>query len=114
MALFDQDRHLHTGIAGGRVIVAADGRVTAFAEGAQAGSSLVNAGVYLVEPSVLEFIPSDRPSDFGRDVFPAMLAQDRVLLGHVMDDQGYCLGLDTPESYAAGLRLSADARLVMS
>jgi hypothetical protein len=31
-----------------------------------------------------------------------------------MYDQGYCLGLDTPESYAAGLRLSADARLVMS
>ena len=34
-----------------------------------------------------------------------MLNQRRVLQGWVMEDAGYCLGLDTPESHAAGLKL---------
>ena len=33
VALFDRDRHPHTGIAGGRVRLDADSRVTAFIEG---------------------------------------------------------------------------------
>jgi mannose-1-phosphate guanylyltransferase len=115
LALFDRDRHAHTGIAGGRVALAADGGVSAFEEGGEgAVSSLVNAGVYLAEPSILDLIPAGRPSDFGRDVFPAMLARGRRLSGHVIEDQGYCLGLDTPESYAAGQRLLAEGRVVLA
>jgi NDP-sugar pyrophosphorylase family protein len=89
--------------------------VDAFVEGGEAaGSSLVNAGVYLAEPSVLDLIPAGRLVDFGREVFPAMLAAGRRLQGHVIEDGGYCLGLDTPESYAAGRRLLAEGRLTLS
>jgi len=105
VALFDRDRHPHTGIAGGRVRLDAGGRITAFVEGAGEVAGLVNAGVYAVEPSVLNLIPTGRLVDFGRDVFPAMLAQHRPLMGWVLEDGGYCLGLDTPESHAAGLKL---------
>ena len=105
VALFDRDRHPHTGIAGGRVRIDPAGRITAFVEGAGSASGLVNAGVYVVEPSVLDLIPRGRLVDFGRDVFPAMLSQGRNLQGWVMEDDGYCLGLDTPESHAEGLRL---------
>jgi NDP-sugar pyrophosphorylase family protein len=69
---------------------------------------LVNAGVYLAEPSILDLIPDDRPSDFGRDVFPAMLAAGRPLAGHVMEAEGICLGLDTPECFARGQALLAE------
>lgn len=116
VALFDRDRHLNTGIAGGRVRVAADGTIADFVEGADAAalSSLVNAGVYVVEPSLLDLIPAGRLVDFGRDVFPAMLAGGRTLAAHVIDADGVCLGLDTPESHAAGQRLLAEGRLVLA
>ncbi len=116
VALFDQERHLNTGIAGGRVRVAADGTIAEFVEGAGAAalSSLVNAGVYVVQPSLLDLIPSGRLVDFGRDVFPAMLASGRKLAAHVIDPHGVCLGLDTPESHAAGQRLLAQGRLVLA
>ncbi|MCI3132679.1 nucleotidyltransferase family protein [Phenylobacterium aquaticum] len=113
VALFDQERHFNTGIAGGRVRIDAEGAITEFVEGVNAGalSSLVNAGVYAVEPAILDLIPQGAFADFGRDVFPAMLAGHRPLRGHVLDAQGYCLGLDTPESYAAGQKLLAEGRL---
>lgn len=116
VALFDQERHLNTGIAGGRVRVAADGTIAEFVEGPGAAglSRLVNAGVYAVEPQVLDLIPPGRLVDFGRDVFPAMLAQGRMLGAHVLDASGLCLGLDTPESHAAGQRLLAEGRLVLA
>jgi mannose-1-phosphate guanylyltransferase len=106
VALFNQDRHPHTGIAGGRVQIAPDGAIQRFIEGAgdMAGQPLVNAGVYAVSPSILELIPAGF-SDFGRDIFPAMLAQDRRLDAWLIDEAGFCLGLDTPESYAAGVAL---------
>jgi mannose-1-phosphate guanylyltransferase len=111
MTLFDQDRHRHTGIAGGRVVVDEEGAVSGFVEGASAGSSLVNAGVYALEPSVLDLIPRDGLVDFGKDVFPAMLAKGRRLVAHVMEPDGVCLGLDTPESFAAGEALLASGEV---
>ncbi len=109
LALFDQARHLHTGIAGGRVLLDGAGAVSGFAEGGAAG--LVNAGVYAVEPAVLGFFSDARPLDWGRDVFPAMLAAGAPLAGHLIEDGGYCLGLDTPESLAGGRRLLDEGRL---
>lgn len=105
IALFDPDVHANTGIAGGRVRLAADGGVAAFVEGSEATSGLVNAGVYRVEPTLLDLIPPGRLVDFGREVFPAMLAQGRRLQGHVMEPTGVCLGFDTPESFAVGQAL---------
>ena len=116
LALYDRDHHLNTGIAGGRVRIAQDGTITAFVEGPEAAglSSLVNAGVYAVEPSILNLISRTGLVDFGRDVFPAMLANGRPLQSHLMNEQGFCLGLDTPESHAAGQALLAQGRLVVS
>ncbi|NOX54120.1 MAG: nucleotidyltransferase family protein [Planctomycetes bacterium] len=104
IALFDRSRHVHTGIAGGRVKLNDDGRIVEFQEGAGDGySTLVNAGVYALEPQVVSAIPSEGPSDFGRDVFPRLLQEKQELFGHLID--GYCLGLDTPESYQRAMNL---------
>jgi mannose-1-phosphate guanylyltransferase len=58
----------------------------------------VNAGVYVLEPSVLASIPAGRASDFGHDVFPSLLRSGRRLQAYSID--GYCLGIDTPDGLA--------------
>lgn len=106
VAVFDPARHRNTGIAGGHVVLADDGRIREFREGVppRAGArEYVNAGAYLLEPEVLSAIPAGF-QDFGRDVFPQLLTGGG-LYGHVIDDAGFCLGLDTPESFAEGRRL---------
>jgi len=105
LALFDDGMHLHTGIAGGRVTLDTGCVITGFVEGGDSSSRLVNAGVYAVEPSLLDLIARGRAVDFGRDVFPRALSTGRRLQGHVIEAGGYCLGLDTPEAYARGLSL---------
>ncbi len=113
LALFDQEQNLHTGIAGGRILLDDAGLVSVFVEGGAptATGGLVNAGVYVVEPAILDFIPRGRLVDFGRDVFPAMLARGLTIAGHVIEAAGYCLGLDTPESFAVGQRLLDEGKL---
>ena len=48
----------------------------------QVFSRWVNAGIYILEPEVMSYIPANDPSDFGRDVFPAMLADGQSLYGY--------------------------------
>ncbi|MBX3170856.1 MAG: nucleotidyltransferase family protein [Candidatus Eremiobacteraeota bacterium] len=101
IALFDPACVPNTGIAGGRVKLDSRGQVIRFEEGGQEG--LVNAGVYLLEPSIQEWIPDEAPYDFARDLFPRLLQQGVEMRGFELD--GYCLGLDTPESWARAQNL---------
>lgn len=113
VALFDRERHPHTGIAGGRVILAPDGRILEFCERPSGpDSTLVNAGVYLVEPEVIKEIPAGRFYDFGRDLFPRLLQQGQSIYGYMI--KGYCLGIDTPESYRAAIRLIESGEVTLS
>lgn len=100
IALFDPDRHANTGEGGGRVIMDGD-RVTRFVEGGAAG--LINAGVYFIEPELRQRMSSGF-LDFGHDVLPA-LAECGELAGHVVEDKGFCLGVDTPERLDRARRL---------
>lgn len=110
LAVFDTQRHLHTGIAGGRVSVDSDARVTAFVEGDPAAAGLVNAACYVIEANVLELIaPLPNATDWARDVFPALLASGARLNAHEID--GYCLGIDTPEAYARAQALFASGKV---
>jgi mannose-1-phosphate guanylyltransferase len=98
VAVFDHRIHPHTGIAGGRVRIDGTDRVVAFAEGAGDDvSPLVNAGVYVLELSVLDHVPKDGFCDFGKDVFPSMLRAGQRLFASSVT--GFCLGLDTPEAF---------------
>jgi NDP-sugar pyrophosphorylase family protein len=101
IALFDPDVHANTRIAGGRVTLGTEGQVSGFVEGnvsdSDSSARYVNAGVYALEPGLLDRIPSGF-QDFGRDVFAA-LVETGELAGHVIEPSGYCLGLDTPDSF---------------
>lgn len=100
-ALFDPTRHANTGMAGGRALVR-DGRVTAFVEGGAGGEGFVNAGAYLLEPSVAQRVPAGF-SDFGTDVLPELVA-DGELASHLLEEGAFCLGVDTP----AALRVAEE------
>lgn len=53
------------------------GKVTRFVEkprSTEAKCGTVSTGIYVMEPDALDGMPSDRPWDFARDVFPRMLS----------------------------------------
>lgn len=41
--------------------------------------NLVNAAVYILSPDIFKYIPQDKPSDFGKDIFPMLLQSGEVI-----------------------------------
>ena len=41
--------------------------------------NLVNAAVYILSPEIFGYIPGDRPSDFGKDIFPLLLNSKKTI-----------------------------------
>ena len=71
----------------GLVDMDANGRITRFVEKPPvAFTDLANAGVYACEPGVLDFIPTQGFSDFGKDVFPAILEAGAALYGFPIEE----------------------------
>ena len=82
-------------------VVATDqnGRVLAFVEKPppdEAPTNLINAGIYVIEPEVIDRIPEGRRVSVERETFPA-LAADGVLFA--LADDAYWLDTGTPEAY---------------
>ncbi len=79
----------------------AQGRVTRFVEKPLADevfTDQASAGVYVLEPQVLALISETGPSDFGRDVFPALLREFPTrVFARPLD--GYLKDTGTPENY---------------
>jgi NDP-sugar pyrophosphorylase family protein len=59
--------------------------------------NLTNAALYVLRKECLDYIPRDEPSDFGKDVFPKMIADGRKLVGYVSEE--YLKDLGTTERY---------------
>jgi len=57
-------------------------------------SHFVNAGIYAASPSILNAIPPGA-SDFGKDIFPALLRGQATLMSHTLESS--VLPIDTPE-----------------
>jgi mannose-1-phosphate guanylyltransferase/phosphomannomutase len=75
-------------LAYGIVIIDESGRIVRFLEKPSWGevfSDTINTGIYILDPSVLAAVPAGRPYDFGRELFPALLASGRRLYGHVAE-----------------------------
>jgi D-glycero-alpha-D-manno-heptose 1-phosphate guanylyltransferase len=82
----------------GRVHVADDGRILHFEEKNQAGDAgWVNAGIYLLQRSLIEDIPADGPASLERDLFPVWAAGKRCC---GFPSWAQFLDIGTPESYA--------------
>ncbi len=77
-----------------------DGSVVAFVEKPPPGtapSDWINAGTYVLEPSVLERIPADLTVSIERETFPKMLDDGAGLFAVGTDD--YWLDIGTPDKY---------------
>ena len=84
----------------GVVVTDEDGRIRSFQEKPAPGtelSKLVNTGVYVFEPSVLEHIPANTFYDFGKQVFPHLLRSQERFFGMVQD--AYWCDVGTPAEY---------------
>ena len=83
----------------GLVRLAPGGRVESFLEKPrpeEIDTDLINAGLYVLEPEILELIPPGGPVSIERDVFPKLAAEGSVY-GIALN--GYWLDVGTPESY---------------
>jgi mannose-1-phosphate guanylyltransferase len=99
MALFHREDVSASGVVG----LAESGRIFAFKEKPAPGEVLshwVNAGLFLCEPHVLDFIPQDRFSDFGHEVLPSMLAAGELLFGYPLGPGETLYWIDTPDDLA--------------
>ncbi|HUY57699.1 MAG TPA: sugar phosphate nucleotidyltransferase [Candidatus Micrarchaeaceae archaeon] len=84
----------------GVVITGADGRVERFLEKPSWGevfSDQVNTGIYVIEPSVLDYCPEAEASDWSQDIFPAMLQRGDSLWATV--GRGYWCDIGSVQSY---------------
>ena len=72
----------------------------------QAFSDLANAGIYVLEPQILDWVPEGQVWDFGSDVFPALLAQGMRVAGYVIQD--FVIDIGLPEKYEQAKRLASD------
>ena len=88
----------------GLVPTSPEGRVLQFLEKPQTPEEIVtdqiNAGCYVFTRSVIDSIPEGRPVSVEREIFPALLAADRTVMGVV--DSGYWLDLGQPMDFVAG------------
>ncbi len=81
-----------------------DGRIERFIEKPQPEeivTNLINAGTYVLEPEILDYVPAGVPYSFERvregGLFPLLLAEGEALYGYVSDE--YWLDIGTPEKY---------------
>ncbi len=87
----------------GVVIVDGDGRIREFQEKPAPGterSKLANTGIYIFEPELLKRIPAGAFYDFGKQVFPEMLAAGARFFG--MRQTAYWCDIGTPREYRRG------------
>ncbi len=87
----------------GLVELAADGRVRSFIEKPPPGRATVdtvNAGVYVLRPSVVAAIPTGRAVSIERETFPGLLREGVPFYGWVSDN--YWLDIGSPAKYRQG------------
>ncbi len=106
---FHRDRRSHATIVMSRVanpleygvvVTSPEGHIDRFLEKPSWGevfSDQVNTGIYVMDPEVLDYIPSDQPCDWSSDVFPEMLRRQDSLWAVV--GRGYWCDIGSIQSY---------------
>lgn len=93
----------------GTVKLTDENRVTQFIEKAPQGkapSSLINAGIYVLDPKIFNYIPAGRPVSIEHEIFPK-LAKEGKLFGHEFKETWIDIG--KPGDYLRANRLMLDA-----
>jgi mannose-1-phosphate guanylyltransferase / phosphomannomutase len=99
----------------GIVVTDDEGRVERFLEKpswSQVFSDTINTGIYVLEPEVLRHVPTDRPYDFSKELFPYLLEMGRPIYGYVMD--GYWQDIGNLDQYRQANIDALDERVRLS
>ncbi len=99
-------KHVANPLDYGVVIANEDGSIRQFLEKPSWGevfSDAVNTGIFVLDPQVFDYIPKNQAVDWSKDVFPALLAQNEPIFGHVAE--GYWTDVGTLHEY---MRATAD------
>ena len=91
----------------GLAVTDGEGRIRSFVEKpawSRGVTDLVNTGIYVISPRIMELVPEGREFDFAKDLFPLLLSRGELLLGLPME--GYWCDVGSPLSY---YRCCADA-----
>lgn len=84
----------------GSVTLDPDHRIVQFREKSAAqvaAPGLINAGIYVLEPDVLQMIPAAQKVSIEKEVFPALMQHGRPLCG--FEARGFFVDIGTPEGY---------------
>lgn len=91
----------------GLAVTDSEGRIRSFVEKpdwSRVVTDLVNTGIYVISPKIMELVPEGQCFDFAKDLFPLLLKRGELMLGEPMD--GYWCDVGSPLSY---YRCCADA-----
>ena len=72
----------------GVVITEEDYRISRFLEkpsSSEIFSDTVNTGTYILEPSVLDYLPAHKECDFSKDLFPLLLEKNEPMYGYIAE-----------------------------
>ena len=92
-------------LAFGVVMTDEDSRITRFIEKpgwSRVFSDLVNTGTYILNPEIFDYIPDTGAPDFGKDVFPALLAGGLPVYGY--ETKGYWCDVGDLKTYLQAQR----------
>ena len=84
MALTTVENPSEYGIVG----LDADDRIRRFKEKPppeEAFSNLINAGIYVLEPHVMDYVPEGTKFDFSKNLFPVLLEKGHGMFGHKLE-----------------------------
>ncbi len=89
-----------------------NGRVRGFREKPkhdEVSGNTINAGIYVLEPHILDLVPDDEPFSFEYQLFPALLERNEAFYAYVW--HGYWLDIGTPARYLQASLDVLDGRL---
>ena len=84
----------------GIVITGTDGKISRFLEKPSTSeifSDTVNTGTYILEPDVLDYLPSGCEQDFSNDLFPLLIEKGEPMYGYVAE--GYWCDVGHLDAY---------------
>jgi len=85
--------HVPNPLEFGVVITDEEGHIRRFLEKPSWGevfSDTVNTGMYILEPSVFDYMEMGKNYDWSQQIFPQILAEEKALFGYVMDGDYWC------------------------
>ncbi len=72
-------------------------------------SNIINTGIYIFDPAIFDYIPSEQEYDIGSELFPSLIEKNVAFYGYVTDFQWVDIGT-TPDVWAA-TRLALEGKI---